>query len=219
MAEALAVLGLVSSIVQLVDFGSRALARLKQFQTDSHDLSDTLQSIKVRLPLILDSVKRTREQAENGFVTESTAQALTPIIDGCEQGVKKLDGVLAKILPPTGASSLQKWTMAMRSLSYDKQVQQLNSFLESNMGVLTLHHATTATDPNRREIAFRDASQKLVDELAATHQKPAFLVPFPQDPMFVGREKILTQIKANVEGQQHRTALFGIGGVGFVHFN
>ena len=86
MAEALAVLGLVSSIVQLVDFGSRVLARLKQFQTDSHDLSDTLQSIKVRLPLILDAVKRTREQAGNGFVTESTAQALTPVIGGCEQG-------------------------------------------------------------------------------------------------------------------------------------
>lgn len=79
MAEGLAVIGLISSIVQLVDFGSQVAGCLKEFSSDSHDLSETLQSIRIRLPLILDAVKRTHEQAQNKLVGEETARVLKPV--------------------------------------------------------------------------------------------------------------------------------------------
>ena len=61
MAEAVAAIGLASSIVQLLAFGSKVAARLNEFKSDSQDLSGTLKTIKVQLPLILNTVKRTQE--------------------------------------------------------------------------------------------------------------------------------------------------------------
>ena len=38
MAEALAIVGLVSAIVQFVDFGGKVLERLNEFNSDVHDV-------------------------------------------------------------------------------------------------------------------------------------------------------------------------------------
>lgn len=40
-----------------------------------------------------------------------------------------------------------------------------------------------------------------------------FVVPFPRDPLFLGREDIIDLVNTIFEGEQ-RVALTGIGGVG-----
>ena len=51
MAEALAVVGLVSSIVQFVDFGTKIIRRLEEFTSNAGDVPKTFRSIQAQLPL------------------------------------------------------------------------------------------------------------------------------------------------------------------------
>ena len=44
---------------------------------------------------------------------------------------------------------------------------------------------------------------------------PLSIIPYSQDPHFTGREDIMNSIKSNFE-TEHRVALTGVGGVGYV---
>lgn len=66
MAEAVAIVGLVSAIVQFVGFGSKAVESLNEFSSDIHELLKTFQAIKVQSPLLVDTPKRTQRQATVG---------------------------------------------------------------------------------------------------------------------------------------------------------
>ena len=88
MAEAFALVGLIAAIVQFVDTGVEVVHRLNEFQSDAKDLSPALESLQSRLPLIVDTLQRTKKQAEEGHVNEATAQALEPVIRGSLQQVR-----------------------------------------------------------------------------------------------------------------------------------
>ena len=55
-AETLAVLGLVSAIVQFVNFGSKIVERLNEFESAVQEVPKTFQTINVQLPLLIDTL-------------------------------------------------------------------------------------------------------------------------------------------------------------------
>jgi hypothetical protein len=63
MAEAVAVIRLVSAIVQLVDYGTKIIKRLNEFQSDIDQVPQTFRDIKNQLPLLLNTLQRTKAQA------------------------------------------------------------------------------------------------------------------------------------------------------------
>lgn len=99
MAEALAVVGVVASIVQLVDFGSRVLLRLNEFQSSVGEIPKTFQHIKAELPVLLDTLEQTKTAIQNGSVRDETKKALLPAIDGCRTQIGLLNIVIGKVLP------------------------------------------------------------------------------------------------------------------------
>lgn len=64
MAEALAVARLVSEIVQFVEFGTKVVSRLHEFLSSVNDMPKTFQDVNNRLPILIDSLKRTQAQAD-----------------------------------------------------------------------------------------------------------------------------------------------------------
>ena len=49
MAEGLAVVGVVTNIIQLVEFGSKVLLRLNEFQSSLGDIPETFRHVKAEL--------------------------------------------------------------------------------------------------------------------------------------------------------------------------
>jgi hypothetical protein len=80
MAEALAMVGFVAAIVQFIDFSSKIVKCLDEFQSSIDDVPRSFRDIKNELPLLLDTPKRTKEQAEAGYVDNGTQQALLPVV-------------------------------------------------------------------------------------------------------------------------------------------
>jgi hypothetical protein len=82
MAEAIAVVGGISSIIQLVDFGSKVLHRLNDFQSSLGEIPKAFRYIKAELPILLDTLEQTKVAIENGSIREETKHALLPVING-----------------------------------------------------------------------------------------------------------------------------------------
>lgn len=90
MAEALAVIGLVSAIVQFVDFGSKIVERLQDFHSSLNEVPKAFCDVKVELPQLIDTLKRTQIQAESRALSRQTHKALLPVVEVCRSQVELL---------------------------------------------------------------------------------------------------------------------------------
>lgn len=108
MAEAIAAISLVANIVQFISFGSKVATRLNEFQASVNDVPKVFRDIKIELPLLLDTLQKTEEQAELGNITEGTQKALLPVVDGCCRQVDLLNEILNKVLICSKDSSWQR---------------------------------------------------------------------------------------------------------------
>lgn len=68
----LAAIGTVASILQLVDFTSKLISRLKEYHDQSSGISKWLQYISVELPVLNYTLRRLEEAFKNASVDPST---------------------------------------------------------------------------------------------------------------------------------------------------
>ena len=145
MAEAFAILGAVASIVQLVDFGSRVLRRLNDFNADLGEVPEAFRNIKVELPLLLKTLQDIQDAIESRLVTDETAEkAVLPVIHGCRVQVESLNTIIDKLLPAPGDARTRRSKKALSSLRKDKNVDQITSTLRGYVQTLTFHYAAAA---------------------------------------------------------------------------
>ncbi|KAI9655758.1 MAG: hypothetical protein M1821_005193 [Bathelium mastoideum] len=119
MAEAFAIVGIVSSIVQLVDFGSKVLARLHEYQPTLGEIPKSFRVVKRELPILIDTLDQAKFTAENDTLRQETKVALLPVIEGCLENIKALDGILHKNLPNVDDSWHEKSRKAFKSFRQD----------------------------------------------------------------------------------------------------
>jgi hypothetical protein len=210
MAEALAIVGLVSAIIQFVDFGSKVVERLNEFGSDIHELPKAFQAIKVQLPLLIDTLNRTQRQATAGHISDATAVALIPLIDACLNEIKVLQIILDKTIPPQKSSSWKRRLLALKSLAHDKDVDRSITKLESHIRLLTFHQSTSNSD----DLLILRVLPQAYSSTPRQPRKPVFMVPFDRDETFVGRKDILDSIHQKVNASRRHAVLTGIGGVG-----
>ena len=98
MAEAVAVISLLSSILQLVDFGTKLIHRLDEFTSAIEDVPVSFRSIKSQLPLAIITLQRVEVQARSGRISNVDAQALRPVIDNSLDETQKLTTFLENAL-------------------------------------------------------------------------------------------------------------------------
>lgn len=141
MAEALAALGIVSNILQLVDFGTKVLTRLREFQSNVGEIPESFHQISNELPLILDILKQFQGVIDDRFIEGRTDTALCRVIDGCFAQVTKLDDILAKYLPNSEDSRFTKGKKAIFSLRKDENIELISKRLHVYVTDLTFYCA------------------------------------------------------------------------------
>ena len=206
MAE-LAAIGLASSIVAFIDFGTKVAARLTEFERAlSQGVDPKLyRDIRIELPLLLDTLKRTREQADQGNVNEATQQALLPVVQGCHVQVESLNDLLDS-LPMANDSSWRRGLKTISSVRREKKFYETVETIKGYVQYLTYHQAAAPIIVNAMEIPKSLVQQQPIST-------PIFMVPFERDEDYVQRSNLLTDIDRRFETQR-RAALSGIGGVG-----
>ena len=137
MAEALAVVGVVSSIVGLVDFSSKVLHRLNEFQSSRGEIPESFRHIKEKLPILLETLNQTKLAVEKGSIEEETKEALSSVVDGCQTQITLLNDLIGKSLPQEGDSWRKKTSKAISSLRQDAKVTKITITIRSHIQDLT----------------------------------------------------------------------------------
>lgn len=197
MAEAVVSIGLASSIIQLIDYSSRIVMRLRCFSAHMENLPSAFRNVQITLPLILDILKRTTQQIDFGEISQETQEALLPLLKGCRQEVQRLEEILTDLLPHSSDGRFKRTAKALASILKEKKVEGIASALQKLLQVLTCH-----------QVSFSGVR-------GGMPSKPVFLLPFPKDSSFIGRAEVLGAMRERFVDEGH-VALAGIGGVGQV---
>jgi hypothetical protein len=145
MAEALAVVGIVASIVQLVDFGVRIVKRLEEYQSELGEIPEAFRHTKTELPALLDALQQTKAAIDAGSMQYGAQKALLPAVEGCRTQVELLNDVIMKALPASGDSWAKRKRKALGSLRYDAKVEKISAVVRGYVQTLTYHAATSSS--------------------------------------------------------------------------
>jgi len=74
--------GIVANIIQLVDFGSRVLKRLEEYQSELGDILEAFHYIKTELSVLLVALQRTKAAVDVGSIRDESKKALLPTVEG-----------------------------------------------------------------------------------------------------------------------------------------
>lgn len=193
--------GLASNIVQLVDFSIRIVNRLDEFREKHGDVPALFSSIRVRLPLLIDSLNRTKVTTGLKNIGARQDEALIGVVDGCLAQVQQLNMILDKILPAKGDSFIIRNKKALQSLSQERAVEKIRNNLHDYIEALTLHHVVPQRDQG-------DSG------LRPTPDYPTyFYIPSYRVSHFIGREDVLSSIECHLRAGS-AAVLHGMGGQG-----
>ena len=157
MAEALAIVGIVASIVQLVDFSTRVASRLEEFYSVTKEVPKSFRHIKTELPLLATTLTQLKETISTTSVADKSTKALVPVITGCTEQVTQLDAIFEKILPEANDSLRIKSKKIVMSVRYDSKVEGITKTLRNYVGILTFYYAaaTSTLQPLTGRVLFR----------------------------------------------------------------
>ena len=227
MAEALAVVGLVSAIVQFIDFSTKVVNRLDEFQADVSDGPKVYQDVQNRLPLMLDLVNKIQVRVATGQIDRPSQVMMLPIIESCISQVSLLGNLLSKALPQANDSSWARGKKALRSVIRESEMEKIDHNLRTNFELLvqaeTLHRLEVRGSksdqtfnvfmPSQQQNVAVLPPQKSLDRSESISTQFVFMVPFQRDPKFLGRKKIMEELVEKFQDQR-QVALAGLGGVG-----
>jgi hypothetical protein len=145
MAEALAVVAVVSSIVQLVDFTSKVVARLDEFHSNTTDIPRSLSHLRTELPLVTHTLQQIREIIQTKRFPDGCTAALQPVIEGCNQLIREIDQILEKTLPKKSDGKAKKAFKAVGSVWNDDKIESTMKTLRGYIGTLTFYLTASQT--------------------------------------------------------------------------
>lgn len=129
MADALAILGLVSNIVTFVEFGSKVVIGAKQIRDSGKGTPQELSELEK----IVEDVRRSNSEATNHLsngCTSPDARRITAMVDDCEKICNQLR-VLIKKLATRDKSILESGRVAFQALWRKKDIQDLRDRLNA----------------------------------------------------------------------------------------
>lgn len=139
MAEGLAAVGVVASIVQLVDFSTRVIRRLEGFHSDTRELPKSLRHIHTELPVLSTTLQNIGQGIKANLGDTATRDALVPVVDGCREQIAQLDAILARTLPATSDSWRTKSKKAIISLHQENKIENTRRILRNYISTLTFY--------------------------------------------------------------------------------
>ncbi|KAF2726518.1 hypothetical protein EJ04DRAFT_571199 [Polyplosphaeria fusca] len=145
MAEVWAAVGVVASIVQLVDFSTRVVSRLDEFCSVAKEIPKSFRHVKTELPLLATTLEQLKSAIDATSEANGSNKALLAVITGCNEQVAQLDAILEKTLPKASDSLRTKGMKAIASLHHDAKVESITTALQNYIGILTFYYAAASS--------------------------------------------------------------------------
>lgn len=218
MAEAAAVIALVSSIASLVDLSAKVVSRVHEFAFKTSDIPESFRSLSTRLPLLKASLERITVQARAGHLPNDVTEALQAVVDSTLAQVSIVQARLSGIIPPENASKTERALKALKSLAKEDKICQAVDKIHNDIDFLVLHQTTQHVDTGDRIL-----EELLKLNLAPPVVPQSFGVCLGQAPeidpdAFIGRKSELQRLREILfpDTRPHRQCIVTISGMGGV---
>ena len=140
MAEALAIIGLASSIITFVDAAQKVISRLKDYWESGRELPKAYANVSNQLAFMVQEVEEMKDEYQRGLIPTDKAVRLHDAIEACNRQTTRLNAILDDVLPAPNDSKLQRGRKALRSLRREKEVAGIQSSIESSKSTFTLYY-------------------------------------------------------------------------------
>lgn len=208
-AEAAAILGVISSIISIID----ATKRVYDAATSAEGLPGAFREVAGRLPIITNILGATEQRIKDWDITEGSYKGVKQVIQSCQEKAKKIEILFRKVTPGENASRGKRYFSAVKTLGNGDKVEKLmKGMLEDVQFLVGEHNMRMATKDDVEQLS------KAIQDVSATPPStppiPSSTVPFPRDPDYVDRQELLERVSAKCSISGSRTVLVGLGGVG-----
>lgn len=181
-AELIAVLGITSSVVSIVDACSKILDRIQAFQQ-----SIAFQDLLVQLPLLKNVIEGLDTPKYRELLDETAKLALARVLEGCLRQLRKLEKLIQSMTPLEAASKFEKTWKGIRSFGKDTKLREIVAALGEYKSTITLHLSSVRV----QNIPAPNATPNVA--------KSYFDVSSSRLSHFVGRSEVFRQIQRTID--------------------
>ncbi|KPI37537.1 putative ankyrin repeat protein [Cyphellophora attinorum] len=162
MAEPLAVLSLLASIGQLLDYGARLTSRLRDLGSANGEFA----ALRARVTALTGLLGRVRVQLSHdrvgggsGDERQGVAEGLLPVVASCCENIRKILGMVDRVMPVAAAIGgdsgekkkpmvllFNKYVRAAKALAMDKEFKKLSQQLGESVQLISLWQTTVLVD-------------------------------------------------------------------------
>jgi hypothetical protein len=135
-AEAIAVLGLISSIISIID-GTK---QVYEATTSAQGLPEAFREVAGRLPIITNILAAAEKYIKEGEVREDLCKGVKQVIQACQEKAKKLEDLFRKVIPGDNASRRERYLSAVRTLGKGNEVEKLMKGMLEDVQLLVCEH-------------------------------------------------------------------------------
>ena len=199
-AEFIAVLGITSSVVQIVDACAKILDRIQAFRQ-----SLAFQDLVVQIPLLINVIEGLDTPKYRELLDEPTKQALARVLEGCLRQLRRLEKLIQFMTPLEAASKFEKTWKGIRSFGKDTKLREILGALTEYKSTITLHLSSVHVQNAQKPGTTSDAAKSYFD------------VPSSRLAHFVGRSEVFLQIQRAIDSSLVHPpviVLIGAGGQG-----
>ena len=104
-AEAIAVLGVIASIISIID-GTK---QIYDAATNARGLPEAFREVADRLPIIRDILDSAKQHIGERKVDNNSCKGVRHTVEACEDKAKKLQDLFHKAIPANDASGLKRY--------------------------------------------------------------------------------------------------------------
>lgn len=171
VGEASLVLGIISSIITLID----ATKQVWEAVEDESGLPLNFKKSATKLPLILKLLEDAERYIDN-TIDESIHAAFTPTLEDCKVQATLLQQLFAKVMPEESDSRWDRYVKAARTIGKGGRVESLIRAILDDLQLLATQFPESTTSRGKDQLA------KAIDEV--TKMEPSLPEGFEEGPAF-----------------------------------
>ncbi|KAL9117500.1 MAG: hypothetical protein Q9187_005963 [Circinaria calcarea] len=148
-AEAIAVLGVISSIIAVVD----GIKQVYDAATNAQGLPEAFRGVAGRLPIVDNILGSTQQHINRGDVDGDSCEGVKHVVEACEKKAKQLDDLFRKAISTDGASGLKRYYKAVKAYGKGNEVENLMKGMLEDVQLLACERGMkTATKDQQEQI-------------------------------------------------------------------
>ncbi|KAM0147382.1 hypothetical protein ACHAPG_010623 [Botrytis cinerea] len=206
VGEASLVLGIISSIIAIID----ATKQIYDAVEDEGGLPENFKKSSAKLPLI-SNLLRDAERYVDDMTNEVDKAAFLLTLKDCKFQASQLKKLFEKVTPEEGASRMDRYIKAVRTIGKDSQVESLMKGILYDLQLL----ATSFPVKPSNEYQLAQAIEEVSKMKSSLPDQYTFM-PFDRNDGLVDRTEIFESLDQLLSPaiQNRSVAIWGLGGCG-----